>query len=93
MRKRMFPKFVSGLEERPMGDCLVIRDKEKGHIHILNETATYIRKQLDGEHSIEDVAAILANHFHVNYEQALRDVNTLLKQFRNANLIENSPSV
>jgi hypothetical protein len=89
----MFLKFVSGLEERPMGDCLVIRDRAKGYVHVLNETATFIRKQLDGEHNIEDIAAILVNQFHVNYEQALRDVNTILEQFQNANLIENSPSV
>ncbi len=79
---------------RQMGSDFVIVDPSQdvvdmSKVFTLNETATYIWKELEGiDFSLDDVAKIITNHYEVSEEQALVDTKILLEQLRIEGLLE-----
>jgi hypothetical protein len=69
----------------------VVLDRQHGFIHQLNLTATYIWERCEGNASIEDIAAQLAEAFAVEYETALDDVVRVMRDFQHLQLLEVIP--
>jgi hypothetical protein len=55
----MKPRAKSGLLSQPLEDELILYDHSGDRCHSLNRTAALVWRLADGEHSIEDMAAIL----------------------------------
>lgn len=71
------------------GEAILLNPKE-GCSYNLNNVGTLIWKMLDGEHSIEDIAKTICEHYEVESEQAIQDVKQLLNELRENNLLSAS---
>lgn len=49
---------------------------------ILNSTGSRIWELIDGQHSRDDIAGIIADEYEVSREEALRDVSSFLEELK-----------
>ena len=56
--------------------------------HSLNSTAAVVWENLNGENSPEDLANLISQEFEIDNKTAKSDVESLLKSFRDLQLIE-----
>lgn len=84
----MSPRPRPDLKARVVDGETVLLDRTGGRVHQLNATASFVWSKLDGVASAENVAAAVAEAFDVEPQTAVRDVNTLLDQFRTLNLLD-----
>ena len=57
---------------------------------VLNETGTCAWGLLDGKHSVEDVAAEIANQFTVDMDQARRDAVEFLEKLAHLGIMDDA---
>jgi coenzyme PQQ synthesis protein D (PqqD) len=57
---------------------IVIVSPDDSVLHELNETGSFVWKQLDGRRPVAEIAASLAAEYDVTPEHALDDIETLL---------------
>jgi hypothetical protein len=84
-------KRRSDVNTRMVEGEIVVLDRQKGLIHQLNQTATYIWERCDGQATVEDLAAQLAEAFDVASETASKDVVRVVRQFQDLQLLEPPP--
>lgn len=72
---------------------VVIISPEESMLHELNQTASFIWKQLDGKRTMEEIARLLAQEFEVPVEQALADTEELVAQLQEKQLLSNRPTM
>ncbi len=77
---------------RELAGEAVLLDPEVGCSYNLNRTGTLVWKMLDGQHRVQEIATELSKSYEVEYEQALRDVETVLDDLRQNNLLSHIPS-
>lgn len=70
-----------------MDNEVVILDRETGHVHRLNVTASYIWDLCDGTNTPDDIAASLASGFNQTTEHVLDDVHKALTSLRELGLL------
>ncbi len=56
----------------------------------LNTTGSFVWGLLDGNHTLSEVAAAVADRFHVGGERAAADVTRFLSSLRDRGLVEGS---
>ncbi|MEW6297488.1 MAG: PqqD family protein [Thermodesulfobacteriota bacterium] len=83
-----YPKRRSGILVRVVDGETVVLDRQKGLIHQLNHTASYIWDQCDGTSPVEAIAARFSEAFAVDGETAAKDVTATVLQFRQLHLLE-----
>ena len=66
---------------------IVIVSPNDSVLHELNETGTFVWKQLDGRRQAADIAASLAEEYDVTVEDALGDIETLLGELASRQLL------
>jgi hypothetical protein len=86
-----YPRRRTDVNSRVVEEEAVVLDRQHGFIHQLNLTATYIWERCEGNASIEDIAAQLAEAFAVEYETALDDVVRVMRDFQHLQLLEVIP--
>jgi methyltransferase-like protein len=69
------------------GETLILNN-QGAEIHQLNEVASFIWGQCDGQHSIDDIAQLLLQHYSVSQQQATIDVAEIIEQFKTKGLLE-----
>src|SRR5215207_2690811 len=69
---------------------IVVLDRATGYVHQLNATASQIWRACDGRHSVEDIAAQIAELFESAPEAVRRDVVTALADFERLGLLRAS---
>jgi hypothetical protein len=79
------------LKVRVVDGETVVFDRQRGLIHQLNQTASYIWERCDGRSSVEDIAAGLQQIFDITYENAVKDVGRLINEFQQRHLLESAP--
>jgi hypothetical protein len=62
---------------REIEDSVVIISPEDSVVHELNDTASFIWKQFNGKHTLEEIAARLVEEYEIDTETALADVERL----------------
>jgi len=67
---------------------LGIFHEETGAFYVLNKLGTEIYNLLDGKHSFEDIIRYLIAHYEVDEETLRKDVATILKKFRDLDIIQ-----
>ncbi len=60
-------------------DCALLFDPDNGRVHVLNPTAVAVWKLLDGQRSLREVTAMLAEEFDDMGPEAEAQVLTLLR--------------
>jgi len=82
------PRRRAHLRARAVEGELVILDRERQLIHQLNQTASYIWRRCDGQHSVTAIARDVAQVFDVGRQTAENDVAHAIRQLDAAGLIE-----
>jgi hypothetical protein len=60
---------------------------EKSEVKVLNPVAIKVFGLLDGKHSPEQIAKLVAEEFDVSEEEALRDVNGFLEELESHGML------
>ncbi len=81
------PHRVSGITEYEVEDELVLYDPRNDHAHVLNATAAVVWWMCDGEHSVDQIVAELADLYDTESSRIAGDVSTVLKDLASSGLI------
>lgn len=65
----------------------VLLDEQNGYVHQLNDTASFVWSQCDGESSPVEIAKRLVAAFEVDEAVATRDVEGVIEQLRDLGLL------
>ena len=76
---------------REVEGAIIIISPEDSVLHELNGTASFIWKQMDGERTIEQIAALVTEEFDVAPEAALADVQELMATLVEKKLAQAAP--
>jgi hypothetical protein len=68
------------------GEAVII-SPEDSHVHELNETASVIWKNADGNHSVDEIAAAVAADYDVPVHVARSDVQELISALSEKGLL------
>jgi hypothetical protein len=88
MAAENYPRRRSDVNIRVVDGETVVLDRQKGLIHQLNQTATYIWERCDGRSTVVEIAAQLTETFDVAYEIAIKDVVRVTRHFQDLQLLE-----
>jgi hypothetical protein len=83
-----FPRRHPDAAFRPVGDeggLVVLPDKAE--VKVLNPVAIKVFGLLDGQHSPEQLAGLVAEEFDVTEEQALQDIESFLEELRSHGML------
>ena len=72
---------------RELDGEIVIISPNNSVLHELNETASFVWKQLDGRRSGAEIATSLAVQYDVKAEDALGDIETLVEELASRQLL------
>jgi hypothetical protein len=72
---------------------VIILDRAAGNVHQLNATASHVWNECDGTRSAADIAAGMAARFDVSSDVILRDVLTIIADFRQLGLFVDERTV
>lgn len=82
------PKRKDSLVLEEMDDDIMLADFTGSQIHTLNPTAAAIWEMCDGEHTLEQIAGELADHYGIGVEAVLQDVEKVVGDFSEKGLLE-----
>lgn len=83
-----YPKRRPDLTVRIVDGETVVLDRQKGLIHQLNRTASYIWDQCDGTSTLEAIVARFSEAFAVDRKTATADVTATVLQLQQLQLLE-----
>ncbi len=86
------PRKMDHLIQHGMDDEVLVYDPVVDRTHRLNVSATLIWELCDGTRSLEDIARVLTEQFEVEFETALQDAWTVLKQLKEEQLLTGIPA-
>jgi len=78
---------VATARGRDLGDEYLFYDRDRDLVHVLNETAREVFLVCDGEHTEEQIAAILVERFDVDGENALADTHATVRRLIDLGLV------
>jgi hypothetical protein len=82
-----FPRKRTDVETRIVDDEVVILDVVANRVHRLNRSASVIWQWCDGQHSVPDIAARLAEAHALPADAVLADVHTALAELERLGLL------
>jgi len=85
---QFLPKVRSNVQHQIIDGESVILDRDRGVIHQLNETASFIWQCCDGSNSIHNIVILLTDHFSTTEEIANNDVINVITNFKELELLE-----
>ena len=83
----MPPTIRPDVTVQHVDDEILVLDLESEHIHQLNATAAWILTQCNGENTVESITRDFAEHFSLDPETAVNDVNNVIEQLVQVNVI------
>jgi hypothetical protein len=72
---------------REIDDATVIISPSESVMHELNDTGSFLWKNVDGHKSAEELAALLAENYEVTPDTALTDTQSLLEEMSSRKLL------
>lgn len=84
----MKPRMRQDLTVVELDGEAVIYDDESGELHHLNPTATVVFTLCDGTATVKELSGDIADAFSQPVDEVEKQVRTLLREFRKANLLE-----
>jgi hypothetical protein len=85
----MKPKARADLAVVEIEGEAIIYDDENGQLHHLNPTATMVFKLCDGQSTVKEFAADIADVYELPLQDVERQVRALIREFRGAGLLVN----
>jgi hypothetical protein len=86
------PKRKETLVTEEVNDDFLVADFRESTMHVLNPTAAAVFEMCDGQRSISEIAAILAEYFRMPAEAVGQDVLKIVGEFQKLGFLE-EPSV
>lgn len=84
-----YPKPNPKLAWRKLGEqTIVLELGERRYLHELNEIASSIWHQLDGQKSLEQIAGSIVEEYEIDYPRARADTDEFLDELHRQGLIE-----
>jgi hypothetical protein len=77
---------------REIDDATVIISPSESVMHELNDTGSFLWKNIDGHKSAEELAALLAENYEVTPDTALTDTQSLLEEMSSRKLLVPVPA-
>ena len=77
---------------REIEEATVIISPNDSVMHELNDTGSFLWKQIDGHRSAADLAALLAENYEVRPDVALTDTQSLLEEMSSRKLLVPVPA-
>ena len=77
---------------REIDDATVIISPSESVMHELNDTGSFLWKNIDGHKSAEELAALLAENYEVTPDIALTDTQALLEEMSSRKLLVPVPA-
>lgn len=74
------------------GEEALLVDERTGSVHVVNQTAGRIWELCDGEPTLEQVAARLAEFYGIDSSEVRDDVEAMLVTFRDLGIVELIPA-
>ena len=87
-RSLLHPKKRNDVNARLVDLEIVVLDRQHGSIHQLNQTASFVWEQCDGESTLEKIANRLTEAFAVDFSTAMSDVRKVIQQLNDIGLLE-----
>lgn len=84
----MIPKRRADVTSRDVNGELLILDRRLEQVHQLNSTACYIWLRCDGNTTVAELVASMADDFGLQIEDVKNDVMQIISQFRLLQLLE-----
>jgi len=81
------PVPAEGLRVREVGDETVFLAESGNEVLSLNAVGSFIWKQVDGSHTLQDILDILCHEYEVEPERAETDLRTFLAELENHRLL------
>ena len=88
IREDYIPKRRPDLNVRQVDGETLALDRRNSVIHQFNQTASHIWELCDGKMSIEEMVADFSETFDVDLAVATKDVTTIVKQFKELELLD-----
>lgn len=88
MNEEAIPVLSPQLIWRELDDGTVVVTPDEGKVRVLNRTGTSIWLQIDGQHSLTEIADHLVEDFEISQEQAVSDVTAFLTDLSQKGLID-----
>ncbi|MGD8927118.1 MAG: PqqD family protein, partial [Thioalkalispiraceae bacterium] len=82
---RIFERSPGLIEQEIEGETVIL-DKAAGLIHQLNPTASEIWRACDGKRNLEDIAALIAERYDIDFQKSRADVVDALTQLEEQQL-------
>jgi hypothetical protein len=83
------PKRREDVASRLVDGEMIVLDRQRGFIHQLNKTATFVWERCDGKHRADEIAMRMCENFTVDEPTALHDVIHILNELRKLALVNN----
>lgn len=82
-----FHRRRDGILAREVDRELVLLDTDSNHVHQLNETASFVWRQVEEAGSVEAISALLAESYTADPAKLADDVTQILSRFVELGLI------
>jgi hypothetical protein len=82
------PRRHANLEIEKTAHNVIVTDRERDYVHVMNERAATVLEQCDGTHTCEEIAQIVSAKTRAPYERVAQEVAYLVASFADLALIE-----
>ncbi|OGV69350.1 MAG: hypothetical protein A2283_08160 [Lentisphaerae bacterium RIFOXYA12_FULL_48_11] len=81
------PKKTENAVYRIVDEQAVIVEPKKGLVNVVNDVGSRIWTEIDGNHSVGQIAGIITSEYAISASQALKDTAEFLNELENNQLI------
>jgi hypothetical protein len=82
------PRRNAHLEIEKTAHNVIVTDRDRDYVHVMNARAATVLEQCDGTRSCEEIAKIVAAKTRAPYERVAQEVAYLVASFADLALIE-----
>jgi hypothetical protein len=82
------PRRHSNLEIERTAHNVIVVDRDRDYVHVMNDRAATVLEQCDGSHTCEDIARIVSQKTRAPYDRVAQEVAHLVASFADLALIE-----
>lgn len=82
------PARHQNLEIEKTAHNVIVVDRERDYVHVLNERAASVLEQCDGSHTCDEIARIVSEKTRAPYDRVAQEVAHLVASFADLALIE-----
>jgi hypothetical protein len=82
------PRRHRNLDIEKTAHSVIVTDRNRDYVHVMNQRAATVLEQCDGTHTCEEIARIVASKTRAPYDRVAQEVAYLVASFADLALIE-----